>query len=266
MFGALVRRSFARHRALIAALAALLSAFQILDIVVAYNLQQNAAYSQFADMVPAFIQEAMGGALVASFLGAVAVGFVHPLVMLSLSCGAIYLASEPAGEVEDGLVDLVVARPVPRRLIVSRSLAVHVIGTLLVVGAMFATSRATVLWLTPDQSHVVSASRLAWLAFNLLAVVWSIGAAALALASRARERARAAGTIALAAVFLYLLQFGAAAWEPLRPFARLSPFHYYATMQTLTGQVTPTTHIAGLLTATALFVGIAYVLYERRDL
>lgn len=266
MFVALVRRSLSRHRALIAALAALLSAFQTLDIVIAHNLQQNAAYSQFADMVPAFIQEAMGGALVASFLGAVAVGFVHPLVMLSLSCAAIYLASEPAGEVEEGLVDLVVARPVPRHLIVSRSLAVYAVGTLAVVAAMFATSRATVLWLTPDQAHVVSGPRLAWLAFNLLAVVWSIGAAGLAFASHVRERARAAGTIAILAVFLYLLQFGAAAWEPLRPFARVSPFHYYATMQTLMGRVTPTTHIAGLLAATAFLVGIAFVLYERRDL
>lgn len=266
MFGALLRRSFARHRALIAALAGLLSAFQILDIVVAYNLQQNAAYSQFADMVPAFIQEAMGGALVATFLGAVAVGFVHPLVMLSLSCCAIYLASEPAGEVEEGLVDLVVARPVPRHLIVLRSMVVYVIGTLTVVAAMFMTSRATVRWLTPDQADVVSGSRLAWLAFNLLAVVWSIGAAGLAFASHARERARAAGTIALAAVFLYLLQFGAAAWQPLRPFARLSPFHYYPTMQTLMGQVTPTIQIAGLLTAALVMLGVAHVLYQRRDL
>lgn len=266
MFGALVARSVARHRALIVALAALLSAFQILDIVVAYNLQKNVAYSQFADMVPAFIQEAMGGALVATFLGAVAVGFVHPLVMLSLSCAAIYLASEPAGEVEEGLVDLVVARPVPRHLIVSRSAVVYATGTLVVVAAMYTTSRATVLWLTPDQAHAVSASRLAWLAFNLVAVVWSIGAAGLAFASHVRERARAAGTLALVAVFLYLLQFGAAAWQPLRPFARISPFHYYATMQTLMGQVTPTTHIAGLLSAALTLLGVAYFLYGRRDL
>src|SRR6476661_2911454 len=129
MFLALIGRSFARHRAFLVALAGLLSAFQILDIVVDYNLQQNAIYSQFATMVPAFIQEAMGGALVGTFMGAVAVGFVHPLVMLSLSCAAIYLASEPAGEVEDGLVDLVVARPVPRFLIVTRSAIVYIVAT-----------------------------------------------------------------------------------------------------------------------------------------
>jgi len=265
-FVALVRRSLARHRALIISLAALLSAFQILDIVVSYNLLQNTMYSQFATMVPAFIQEAMGGALTGTFLGAVAVGFVHPLVMLSLSCGAIYMASEPAGEVEDGLVDLVVARPVPRHLIVSRSACVFAGGTLVVVTAMFATSRAAVHWLAPGQAHVVAASRLGWLAFNLLAVVWALGAVALAFAAHVRERSRAAGTIAFVAVFLYLLQFGAAAWAPLRPFALVSPFHYYQTMQTLLGSVTPTKDIVGLLTAALALLGLAYFLYARRDL
>jgi len=266
VFAALVRRSLARHRALIIALAALLSAFQVLDIVVSYNLLQNAVYSQFATMVPAFIQEAMGGALAGTFVGAVAVGFVHPLVMLSLSCAAIYMASEPAGEVEDGLVDLVVARPVPRLLIISRSAFVLAIGTLVVVTAMFATSRAAVHWLAPGQAHAVATSHLGWVALNLLAIVWSVGAGALAFAAHVRERARAAGAVALVAVFLYLLQFGAAAWEPLRPFARVSPFHYYQTMQILMGNVTPVTHIVGLLAATLMLFGIACTLYVRRDL
>src|SRR6476620_4460104 len=194
MFGALVRRSCARHRALIVALAGLLSAFQVLDIVVAYNLQQNAAYSQFAAMVPAFIQEAMGGALVGTFLGAVAVGFVHPLVMLSLSCAAIYLASEPAGEVEDGLVDLVVARPVPRYLIVSRSTIVYIVATAAITLAMFVTSRVAVAWLSPATAAALPAARLAWVAANLLAIVWCFGAAALAVASHVRQRMRAAGS------------------------------------------------------------------------
>jgi hypothetical protein len=86
------------------------------------------------------------------------------------------------------------------------------------------------------------------------------------LASRLRQRARTAGTVALAAVSLYLLQFGAAAWAPLRPLARLSPFHYYQPMEILSGRATATTHIAGLLTTVMVLVGIAYVLYDRRDL
>ena len=266
MFLALVGRSLARHRALIGALAALLSAFQVLDIVAAYNLQQNDVYSQFAALVPSFIQEAMGGALVGSMIGAVAIGFVHPLVMLSLSCVAIYIASEPAGEVEDGLVDLVVARAVPRFFIVTRSAITFTGGTAAVVAAMFVTSRVVVGWLTPATAAAVPASRLAWVAANLLAIVWCFGAGALALASDTRQRARTAGTVSLVAVSLYLLQFAAAAWAPLRPFARVSPFHYYDTMRTLTGSAMPVAKVAGLTTAMLVLLGVAYTLYGRRDL
>ncbi len=262
----LLTRSLTRHRGLIIAVAALLSAFQILDIVVAYNLQAKGVYGQFASLVPAFIQEAMGGVLVGSFPGAIALGFAHPLVMLSLSCVAIYLASEPAGEVEDGLVDLVVARPVPRFLIVTRSALVSIVGSATVVAAMFVTSRTTVRLLSPATLTALPAFRLAWVATNLLAIVWCFGAAALAMASRVRERMRAAGTIGLVAVFLYLLQFGAAAWSPLRPFARVSPFHYYEPMKTLLGSVSPARDIVGLLGASAVLFGCAYVLYEKRDL
>jgi len=262
----LLGRSMARHRALIIAMATLLSAFQTLDVVITYNLESTGLYAQMASLVPGFVQEAMGGVLVGSFAGAIALGFTHPLVMLSLSCAAIYMASEPAGEVEDGLVDLVVARPVPRFLIVTRSVVVYVVGTAAVVAAMFATSRIAVTWLSPATLIAVPARRLAWVAVNLLAIVWCFGAASLLLASRLRQRARTAGTLALAAVFLYLLQFGAAAWAPLRPFARVSPFHYYEPMQILLGRVTATTHIVGLLTTALILLGIAYVLYGRRDL
>ena len=266
MFFALLRRSLARHRALIIAVAALLSAFQILDIVVAYNLQANGVYTQFATLVPAFIQEAMGGVLVGSFPGAIALGFAHPLVMLSLSCVAIYLASEPAGEVEDGLVDLVVARPVPRFLIVTRSTLVYLVGSAAVVAAMFVTSRITVRALSPATLTALPAVRLAWVAANLLAIVWCFGAAALAMAAHVRERMHAAGTVGLVAIFLYLLQFGAAAWNPLRPSARVSPFHYYEPMRTLLGSTSPAKDIAGLLGASVVILVLAYVLYEKRDL
>lgn len=262
----LLIRSLARHRALIMAMTVLLSAFQILDIVVAYNLQSNGIYAQFASLVPAFIQEAMGGVLVGSFSGAIALGFAHPLVMLSLSCVAIYLASEPAGEVEGGLVDLLVARPVPRSLIVTRSALVYIVGSALVVVAMFATSRLMVRWVSPASVAALPGLRLAWVAANLLAIVWCFGAAALAMASHLRERMRAAGTVALLAVFLYLLQFGAAAWTPLRPFARVSPFHYYEPMRTLLGTASPAKDVIGLLAAGAALLGLAYILYAKRDL
>jgi ABC-2 type transport system permease protein len=266
IFIALLVRSFTRQRALIVGLAALLSGFQVVLVLIARNLQRLGLFSQLAAMMPPFIQEALGGALIASFVGSVALGFFHPIVMLSLSCAAIYLASEPAGEVEDGLVDLVVARPVPRHLVVTRSACVYAAGTTAVVLVMFLANRGAVQWLTPADAPTFPSGRLAWIAANLLAVVWCFGAASLALASRARRRTAAAGTVALMAVFLYLLQFAAAAWDPLRPLARVSPFHYYEPMRTLLGGVRPMRHIALLMGAASALLVVAYASYTHRDL
>ena len=265
-FVVLLARSLARHRALVFSMAALLSAFQILDVVIAYHLQEGGVYGQFASLVPAFIQEAMGGVLVGSFAGAIALGFTHPLVMLSLSCVAIYVASEPAGEIEDGLVDLVVARPVPRSLIVTRSTVAYIVSTAAIVTTMLVTNRVAVGFISPATARALPVVRLAWLAANLLAIVWSFGAAAMVMAAHVRQRMRAVGTVAIVAVFLYLLQFGAAAWAPLRPFARVSPFHYYEPMQILLGKIRPVTYLAGLTATTIALLAVAYDRYARRDL
>lgn len=257
MLWTLVRRSLARHRALILGLGALLSGFQFLLVVVATNLQRQGLFAQAAALVPPFMQEALGGLLVASFGGTVALGFFHPVVMLAFSCGAIYLASEPAGEIEHGLVDLVAARPVPRHLLITRSLIVYAGTTMAIVGLMFVANETAVRLLAPQGVPLISRSRLLWVAANLLVVVWCLGGAGLAVA---------AGSTSLLAVSLYLLHFAAAAWPKLRPAARISPFHYYESMPTLLGSSQPVRNIAGLLIATSILVAIAQVIYARRDL
>ena len=262
----LVRRSVARHRALIAALTALLCGFQVLLVVVAGNLQRQGLFSQLAALVPPFIQEAMGGLAVASFAGTIALGFFHPVVMLTLTCGGIYLASEPAGEVEHGLVDLVVARPVPRHFVIVRSALMCGAVTGAMVALMFVSNRIAARWLTPEGAGSLSNARLALVACNLLVVAWTFSGAGLAAAASASRRATAAGAIALTAVFLYLLQFAAVAWTALRPAARVSPFHYYEAMPTLLGASEPWRNIAGLIAATLILVFLAEVLYARRDL
>ncbi len=266
MLWTLVCRSVSRHRALILALAALLSGFQFLLVVAATNLQRQGLFAQAAAFVPPFMQEALGGMALASFAGTVALGFFHPVVMLALSCGAIYLASEPAGEVEHGLVDLVAARPVPRHLLITRTLLLYAGVTAAIVVLMSIANEAAVRLLAPRGVPLLARSRLMWVAGNLLAVVWCLGAGALAAGASARRRGAAAGSISLLAVSLYLLHFAAAAWTKLRPAARISPFHYYETMPTLLGLSHPVRNIAGLLIATAVLVAIAQVLYGRRDL
>lgn len=266
MLWALVRRSLSRHRALIIGLASLLAGFQFLLVLVAVNLQRQGLFSQLAAFMPPFVQEGLGGMMVASFAGTIALGFFHPVVMLALTCSTIYLASEPAGEIEHGLVDLVMARPVPRHLVITRSLMVYAGVSMAIVSLMFVANDVAVRLFSPQGALVLSQARLMWVGLNLLSVVWCFSAAALAAAGRARRRGTAAGSVALVAVLLYLLQFAAAAWRALGPAARVSPFHYYQAMPTLLGLSMPVRNIVGLLIATAVLIAIAHVLYGERDL
>src|SRR5688572_26519466 len=94
----------------------------------------------------------MGPALT-SFRGMVLFAYFDPLIVMLLVQFAIYLATEPAGEVESNLVDLLLARPMPRHVIVSRTFLVMAFGTLLMVGAMQATTWAGLWWMAPGDAQ-----------------------------------------------------------------------------------------------------------------
>ena len=76
------------------------------------------------DLMPEFLQRGLGSKamLLASFKGTVAFGYFHPVICVVVSVLAMYLATEVAHEVEAGLVDLELARAVPRHRLVTRSL------------------------------------------------------------------------------------------------------------------------------------------------
>ena len=84
------------------------------------------------ELIPAFLQRGLGAnaMLLASFKGTVTFGYFHPVIAIMVSVLAIYVASEPAYDVESGLVDLVLARSIPRHRLMTRSLALVMAVTL----------------------------------------------------------------------------------------------------------------------------------------
>jgi ABC-type transport system involved in multi-copper enzyme maturation permease subunit len=268
MLKALVRRSFARSWRGVAAVVLVLSAFQIAAVLIASSLTRSRTFSQLAAIVPAFIGDAVGGTaqMVASFGGVVGFGFFHPVVLLALVQGAVYLASEPADEVERGLVDLVAARPVPRHLLVTRGAVAAGSGVAVTVLAMMATSLIAVRLFAPPTARPLGAYTTGLLALHLGAVAGCFGGASLLVAAYARRRSAAVGGIGLLAVFLFLVDFAASSWAPLASIAPLTPFHYYKGMSLLLGTTNPGRDLTVLFTATAILVGWAYAAYGRRDL
>ena len=122
MLAALVGRSISRARGLLVGIATLLCGFQFLIVIIAREIQQSLAFPSIMAFMPAVLQQMSGGLFFGSFSGLASYGFIHPIVVLVLVEAAVFLASEPAGEVEAGIVDLTMARPVPRGMVVARTL------------------------------------------------------------------------------------------------------------------------------------------------
>ena len=82
------------------------------------------------------------GAGLTSFAAMTTTGYFEPMIVMLMAQFAIYVAAEPAAEIESGLVDTVLARPLPRHWLVTRSMIVMAIGTVTLMIAMGAATSA----------------------------------------------------------------------------------------------------------------------------
>ncbi|MGQ0734036.1 MAG: hypothetical protein ACT4QD_10305 [Acidobacteriota bacterium] len=260
----LLYRAFQRSRGLVLTLAGVLAVFQVLVVLAASYLRESEAFSQLVALLPPVVQQ-MAGSLFAGFDSVVAFGYFHPVVIAAVVGLAIVVASEPAADVESGMVDLLLARPIGRWVIIVRSL---VMTTLAVSGTamlMVASSRLSIRLLAPADTGV-STQVLATLAANLVALAWFIGALSLAVASVVRRRAVATGTAAVAALVLYLLNFLAEIWPDVEPLGVLSPFHYYQPTRILAGTDTRWVgDVSVLVIGAAVLSAVAVAAFNRRD-
>jgi ABC-type transport system involved in multi-copper enzyme maturation permease subunit len=242
-----------------------LIALQLAIIAAAVGFTSDGRYEQLAQIVPAFAKNLLGPALT-SFRGTVLFFYVDPLIVMLLVVFAIYLASEPAGEVESNLVDLILARPVPRHRVVSRSFLVMAIGTMLMGAAMMTTTWTGLWWMAPPDAEWPASRTVLSLSAHMTLIAWCFGCTALAASGWARRRGAVVGAVGLVAIVMYLVELLESIWAPARELARFSPFHYYGATGILAGTAPEAKNLA-VLGATALaFTALAYWRYQRRDL
>jgi ABC-type transport system involved in multi-copper enzyme maturation permease subunit len=261
-------RSVVQARYILVGTLCLLCGFQIIIVGQASAIEEAHSFGRIAELLPAFLQRGLGSQtlLLASFKGMVAFGYFHPVVAVLVSVIAIYFATEPAHEVESGLVDLTLARSVPRQLVVTRSL-------LLAAGAVIAAAllMAAGTWIglrlfAAPSFDAPSAAMAALLLLHLASVALCFGAFGLAIAAGAKRWSTAFVTAALATIVLYLVDFLAIGWPFMGSLAWISPFHYFPALGILAGDAVPWRDITTLLSATTAFCVIAYWRFNRRDL
>ncbi|PYR76532.1 MAG: hypothetical protein DMF86_11860 [Acidobacteria bacterium] len=260
-------RSLARSRALFFGLACVLGGFQFLLVIMAGEVHQSQAFSQLTALVPPMIQQALGGLAFTSFPALVSFGYSHPIVVLALVEAAIFVGSEPAWEVEAGVLDLSMARPVPRRMMIARSALVVILTTAALATCMATATRIALHAFAPAGAPWPPVAVTVTLALNLGTVALCFGCLSLAAASIASRRGAVLGTTGLAAIVLYLLNVVAQLWSPARRVVWTSPFHYYDAMAIVAGTATQWPRDAAVLAAVSVAsCAAAFVMYSRRDL
>lgn len=95
------------------------------------------------------------------------------------------------------------------------------------------------------------------LLMNLLAVAWCLGAFALLVATLSRRWMTAFTTVMLITVVMYMVDFLAIGWPPMRMVAWLSPFHYYPALSIIAGDASTGRDLTVLFGAAAVFITMA---------
>lgn len=265
---ALLVRSATQARYLLIGAWVLLFGFQMILIGQAEEIQRTQSFGRLAELMPAFLQRGLGSRamLLATFRGTVAFGYFHPVVCLVVAFVAMYVATEPAHEIESGLVDLELARSMPRHRLITRSL---ILAELTIAAAVVLMGAGTSLGLRAFGAAPMDMPPMAMrarLLLNLAATSSCFAGFALFVGSLSRRWTTAFTTAALTAVVLYLLDFLAIGWPPVRALSWISPFHYYPALSVVAGDSPLGRDVAILFGAGAAFSGAAYWCFGRRDL
>jgi ABC-type transport system involved in multi-copper enzyme maturation permease subunit len=170
-----------------------------------------------------------------------------------------------AADIEGGQVDLLLARPVARHWLVTRSLVVVLVSPIVFVSVMIAFTTLALHAFAPPNTTWPEARLIGLMGVHLVALAWSVGAFGLAVASAAERRSSALAIAAIVAVSLYLLEVLGGAWRPLARAALVSPFHYYRAPMILAGSDQVGPDLGVLAGMTVLCAAIAYWRFNGRD-
>lgn len=264
---ALAGHSLRRVRGLLLGVGLLAGGFQVLATLLARTFEELNTFGQIAALAPPLVRQMLGSSMPAllSFQGFVCLGYLHPIVIAAIVGVVIVIGTEPAAEVERRFADLILARPVARHAIVTRSIVVLIVAIGLMLGLMFLGTWLGLVWFAPEPASWPSRRLVASLAANLGALAFCWSGVTLAIASRARRRGVAGSIAGLLAFATFLVDYVARVWAPARQVAWLSPFHYYSPTELLLGRAIDWSSLWTLTGAGLAGFVLAYVFFSRRD-
>ena len=262
----LLSLSLKRARLLLIATGLLLAAFQVLLVLIAGSIRPT-EFEQLASLLPPFVRAILGPSLasVMSFGGIVSLGYFELGIVIALLAMIIALATVPASEIETGFADLILARPLPRHWIITRTIALVLFAIVTMLGAMMAGTWAGLALYAPEGASWPSPAMIGWLALNLGLLLLCWGGVAMALGA-AYRRSVAGATTGLLALAAFILDYTGRLWRPAEQLAWLSPFRYFIPFDLVMGSPLPAENILVLWAIAMTGFTMAYFLFTQRDI
>ena len=184
---------------------------------------------------------------------------MYPLLMMVFAIG--FGSGAIAGEEENRTLDLLLSNPLNRWRLILEKFAAMVICTLLLTIIFWAT--LAIGGAIIDMG--LNLLRLAAVCFSGFLLAIAYGSVALAVGCARGKRGVSIGVAGALGVYGYMLNALAPLIDWLEPFQVASPFYYYIEANPLSKGLDPV-HAAVLIGLAVLFLGIAIVTFERRDL
>lgn len=264
----LLAYSLKRVRTLAIATGLLLAALQLVLIFVAGSIQSSGGFDQLSALLPPFARQLLGPSVATfmSFSGIVCLGYFQLAVMGALIAVAVTLATIPASEVETGFMDLILARPLARHWIITRTIVLTTLVSAMLVALMVAGTWAGLRMFAPSGVRWPSARLIDSLAVNLGMLTLCWGGVATAIGAASSRRSSAGGSAGLLALATFLLDYVARLWQPAEKIAWLSPFRYYNPFELIMGNPLPFKNLVVLGGIALGGFAAAYVLFARRDI
>jgi ABC-type transport system involved in multi-copper enzyme maturation permease subunit len=261
----LLGRLLARNRVFLLACALVLGWFQFLLCALVAELDLQHALEQILAFAPpvmrGVIEQAMLGG---SVQGVLAFGWDHPITHALATAVAIALAARAvAGEVESGVIELVLAQPLAR----ATYLGAHILFALAGLSFVLAAGGlGTAIGQQVFSLHTFGAARLLPLLLNVLLLQTAVFSLTLLVSAWGREAGRVAMSGVLLAVVSYFVNVIASFWPRAAFLAPWSLHNYYDPRAILVqGDVAPRTFLV-LAAVTAAATSLAFWRFQRRDL
>jgi ABC-2 type transport system permease protein len=263
----LLRLSLKRVRMLLCATGFLLAFVQALRVRIAAMLHNDSHFELLASLLPPSVRAILGSALtsIMSFNGIVCGVYFDTGFIIALLALTIALATLPASEMESGFADLILARPMPRHWLVTRTIALVLLSILLMLLMIMVGTWAGLAMFAPPHVAWPSARETGSLALYLAVLLLCWSGIALALGSACR-RGVAGATTALLAFAALLLDWAHRLWPALDPVAWLSPFAYFNPYDLVAGKPLPMGNLLVLAAITMTGYTVAYFIISRRDI